>query len=232
MKVLDLEFQKVGITIENLTNSYGNEKFVGVISNPRIKNENGKCIGNIILLLNPKKKYLLLNQIVEFYENNIKYSHNYIANDQFFLISDHWVKPYIQDPIIKVPIKVLDSKTGNEITEMIEYTYNQFQENRLLEFYGKYNHRLVAAYKNFTNLFKNNQYWYSINSTSKHYRVPSDWLIKFISKIDNEKKRIKSEWIRYLNYSIQEDQRQLKIKNLIDRYENQSRNSKVINIKN
>lgn len=231
MKILDLEFKKVGISIENLINEYGNEKYVGIISNTRIKLENGKCIGKIILLLKPKKRYLVLNQIVEFFEDKVKYQHSFVGNENFYLISDHWIKPFVQEIKLEVPVKVLDSKTKEIITEMMELTYKQFQENRLLEFYEKYKYGLVAAYINFTKLFKNNPYWYSINASAKMYRIPSDYLVRFISKVDNQKRSIKTEWISHLNYQFTKKQTNLKIQNLIDKYNSYGQESKILNVK-
>lgn len=231
MKVLNLELQKFQIDFENILNDQGTEKLILLISDTNIKNDSGRCIGKIIALINPKKKNLLLGQVVEFYDNNIKWScSRYVNNDGLHIISDHWVKPFVEDPIVNVPITVLDHNTQKDITVMIELTYKQFQERRLLEFYGDYKHRLIAAYKNFTDLFKNNQYWYAINSTVKHYRVDQKHLIGFLSKVDNEKKKIKTEWVRYMQYHIQENQTELKIQNLLNKY-NSSETRNVLTMK-
>lgn len=231
MKMLDLEFKKSGIKIENLIDKYGDEKLVGLISNPHITLENKKCLGKIILLMKPKKKYLLLNQIVEFFEDKTKYVHAFAGNENFYVISDHWVKPFIQEVKLEVPVRVLDSQTNKIVTEMIEYTYKQFQENRLTEFYGKFKYDLVGAYLNFRSLFKNNQYWYAINSSAKFYRIPSNELVKFVSMVDNYKRKIKSEWTQHLTYQFSRKQSNLKIQNLINKYNSYSQDSKILNIK-
>ena len=230
MKVLDLEIQKVGITVECIINEFGGDKFVGLISDTSVKTDNGKCIGKVILLLNPKKKFIVLNQIVEFIPKYIKYEHNYAGNDNFYLISDHWVKSYAPEIKIEVPIKILDFETKKEITIMRELTHKQFQENRLLEFYGKYSYRFIKAYKNFTDLFRNNQRYYAINSTVRNYRIPQDKLESLIGVIGNEKRKIKTEWLIYLSYHVQQHEAQLKLQNLMQRYK-QSITKKVVNLK-
>jgi len=230
MKVLDLEIQKVGITVESIINEVGDQKFVGLISDVSVKTENDKCIGKIILLLNPKKKFIVLNQIVEFIPKYIRYKHSYVGNDDFYLISDHWIKPYSPEPRIEVPIKILDVETQKEITIMRELTYKQFRENRLLEFTGKYSYRFIEAYNNFVKMYKNHQRYHAINATVRNYRIPQEKLVSLIGVIGNEKRKIKTEWLTYLNYHIQQNQAQLKIQNLMQRYK-QTPSQKIISIK-
>lgn len=219
MKVLDLELKKFDIELDNILNSHGKEKLLIIIADLKLKNDNGKCMGKIIGLINPKKKYLILNQIVEFYEKNIKWScTRHVNNNGLYIISDFWVKPFIHESKIDVPIKVLDQDTNKEITIMRKLTYKQFQENRLLDFYGRYTYRLVSAYKNFNDLFKNHDYWYCINATVRNYRVDKEHLRAFLGMVDTQKKQIKHEWLRYMQYDWQQNQTNLKIQNLIDRY--------------
>ena len=228
MKILELEVKKFNINIENIIDSQGREKLVIIISNLNIKSDNGKNIGKIIGLINPKKKYLLLNQMVEFNEKNIKWAcARFVNNDGLYVIKDFWIKPFCRDVKIDVPIKVFEN--NKEIIIMRKLTYKQFQENRLLEFYGHYNYRLIAAYKNFNELFKNNQYWYCINSTVRNYRVDQKHLIGFLGMVDSEKKKIKNEWVRYIQYDYQQNQNNLELQNLINRYESKD-SSKVIQI--
>jgi len=231
MKTLDIDLKNFGVNSENIENEFGS-KVVGVVSNLGIKNENEKCFGRVILLLNPGKKYLVLNQKVEFYEKNIKYKWSrFHDNDGFYIIGDYWVKAYNREIHIEVPIKVLDYDTNKVITIMRELTYKQFQENRLNELYRNVAHRYVAAYNNFKDLFKNNQYGFAINATVRNCRISKDELLEFLSRIDNRKKTIKKEWVTYLNYKIQNDETELMIQNQLNKIKMKGNNkNNVINI--
>jgi hypothetical protein len=45
---------------------------------------------------------------------------------------------------------------------------------------------------------KSGQYYLAINSTVKHHFIPQPALLKIISQVNNERKRIKTEWMTYL----------------------------------
>jgi len=192
--------------INNIKDGY--KKIVGIESDLNITADNKKNVGIVCLLDGLiKNKKIKLDVLVQFNSKKIKWqSSNYDDNLGFYLIDPFFVKPY--EPIVKieVPVKVYDAKSEQTFSVMTKLTFNQFMKNRLLEFYGEYQHRYIAAYDNFNYLLKNNQYFYAINSTVKHYKIPQDKLLKVLSTIDNEKKRIKARWFEYMNIHIQKDQ--------------------------
>jgi len=52
-------------TLENIYNR--NENVYGIVSNPNILNENNRCFGKVILLINLKsQKKIVINDIIEF----------------------------------------------------------------------------------------------------------------------------------------------------------------------
>ena len=207
------------------------DKIVGVESDLEIVNENDKYVGSILLLhKSPKKLYL--DMIVEFNTDKIKYSApNYNGEFGLYFIDPYWVKSYSPSPKLKVPINVFDIKKHKMVTEMSELTFNQFMKSKLFAFYGEYQYKYVAAYENFARLFRNNQYFYAINSTVKHYNVLQEDLVKIISVINNEKKKIKAEWNKYMNSAVQEHQSAIRIEKLYGKRSREKKESNVISFK-
>lgn len=196
---------------------YNNEKRkIGIISNLSILNENKKCIGKVVLLQDDVKKKILLDSIVEFNKDKISWRSSTIINDEgFYLVDSYWVKNYSPTPKIDVPVKVYDPKTKSISVEMENLSFSQFMNRRLLEETGKYQHIVIAAYENFKYLFrKSEDYYFSLNSTIKHYHIDQTSLISIISFIDNTKKKITAEWNKYLGVSITKDQTVKMVNNL------------------
>lgn len=217
-------------TINNIISN--NSKAVGIESNLDIINENNKNVGTILLLINsPKQKKLHLDQIVEFNADKKFWSEtNVFENKSFHLINPHFVKPYSPDPKLKVPVRVLDPKSGQIVTDMMELTYNQFLKNRIVEKFEMAPHGLMLAYKNFYRLFPKNEYWFAINASVKHYRVSQDDLINIISRVNNEVKNIKNEWNTYISAHFQKVESARMIQELLDKKDSEMR-SNVINFK-
>ena len=192
--------------VESLYVNY--KKKVGVISNLSILNENKKCIGKVVLIQDDIKKKILLDSIAEFNKDKISWSSsNFINGESFYLVDSYWIKNYAPKPKIDVPVKVYDPKTKTISLEMENLNFNQFMKRRLLEETGKYQHLIVCAYENFKYLFsKTNDYYFSLNSTIKHYHIDQTSLTTIISLVNNIKKKIKSEWDNYLRESITKDQ--------------------------
>lgn len=215
--------------IDSIITNY--DKIVGIESNLKITNENDKYVGTILLLHNTPKK-LSLDMIVEFSTEKIKYSaSNYNGEFGLYFINPYWVKSYAPAPKLKVPVSVFDIKQNKMVTEMAELTFGQFMKSRLLDYYGKFQYRYVAAYENFSKLFRNNQYYYAINSTVKHYNVKQVDLVKVLSLIDNQKKKIKAEWSEHMNSYVQNHQSTKMIEKLYGKRSRERKESNVISFK-
>jgi hypothetical protein len=215
-------------TIDSIIAGY--TKIVGIESNLDIINENNKYVGTILLINNAPR--LKLNMIVEFNTDKIKWRSNKFNEDfRFYLVDPYWIKSYAPSPKIKVPIKVLDVKSDQIVVEFVELTFKQFMKNRLFDFYGGFQYKYVAAYDNFSRLFKNNQYYFAINSTVKHYKVSQKNLVKVLSLIDNEKKRIKTEWNSHMNSYFQFNQASKMIEELYGKESRKNNRNNVIAFK-
>jgi len=201
-------------------------KIAGIECNPDIINENDKYVGKIILLFNNSKLYL--NMIVEFNRDKIKWQNTKLVDGKkLILVDPYWVKPYAPSPKLEIPIKVYNAKNEQFVIEMMKFNYHQFQRRKLNEFLRDWKHILVAAYDNFYYLLKNNQYYFAINSTVKHYGIPQESLTKIISIINNEKKRIKKEWNEYLNHHIQENESSKLIESLYGKQIKENKNNVI-----
>jgi hypothetical protein len=230
MKILkDVEKYCNEKVIDSIITGY--DKIIGIESNLKITNEKGKYVGTILLLHNAPKK-LSLDMIVQFSTDKIKYSaSNYNGEFGLYFVDPYWVTSYAPAPKIKVPISVFNIKENKTVTEMADLTFNQFMKSRLFDYYGKFQYRYVAAYENFYNLFKNNQYYYAINSTVKHYKVKQENLVKMISLINNEKKKIKAEWTEHMNSCLQKHQSAKMIEELYGKRSRERKESNVISFK-
>lgn len=217
MEKLDLECLKY-VSQDTLDNIKGNyKKIVGIECNFDLINENNKYVGRVILFSNANNR-VSLDLIVQFRKDKIKWTSNKEHDgSKMVLIDPYWVAAYSQNPKVKVPVKVFDIKTNQIVTQMMDLTYSQFMKRKLTEFYGEWKHKIVASYDNFYHLFKSKPYYYAINSTVKHYRIEQEDLVKAISLINNEKKRIKTQWNKYLNDYFKIHQAELFINNFFNK---------------
>lgn len=216
----------------SILNIYTNwSKIVGIETDTKIINENDKYVGKILLLFNGPVK-LYLNQIVEFHRDRIKWQNSKLVDGKkLILIDPKWVKSYAPAPKLEVQMKIYDPKSKQYVIEIMSLNYNQFMKRKLIEFCGQFKHIYVSAYENFNKLYRNNQYYFAINSTVKHYCVPQEELVKFISIINNEKKSIKAKWNKYLQIHFQENESAKLIEELISKHEVEERSNNVISIK-
>jgi hypothetical protein len=206
--------------LNNIINNY--TKCVGVECKSDVLNQNNKNIGRTLLIYyadiipeNKRKKYLLLNQFVEFLPEKILWSalrldNGYSVKTGFHIIDPYFVKPYNTDIKIEVPITIYNAKTGKLEFTMMEKTYKQFTEHRLnLIFVAKekeWPYKYINAYNNFRNMFASTgQYYLAINSTVKHCWITQAELVSIIGRVDNLKKRILNEWNKYLNDKLSYD---------------------------
>lgn len=216
-------------TIENLYANYS--KVFGIESDISVKNKTGKCVGKIIFKNETTK--LNLGVIVQFNENKIKWrSITLNGNLGFYIVDQYWCKDYSPSPHIDVPVEVYDEKNDQIITEIQKMTFSQFLNRRLFKFYSRFKYQFVAAYKNFYELkSKQNPYYYCINATVRNYCVKQADLKKFISLVNNEKSRIKTEWNKLLNQSIRNDQSLAMINKLYHENEKIKKTNNVIKMK-
>lgn len=206
-------------------------KIVGIESNLDIMNENDKCVGRIILILNSKK--LFLDEIVQFNKTKVKWSSSNFSDDGFgfYLVDPYWVKSYAPLPKINVPVYVYDPKSEQFVINMVELNYNQFQKRKLMEFYRNWKYVMVAAYDNFNYLLKNNAYYFAINATVKNYGISQKSLTTLIGVINNEKKKIKAEWNKHLNNYFQQNESSKLIEELYGKSVRENVASNVISFK-
>ena len=89
----------------------------GIVSNPIIINDYGKCFGKVIMKINVEsKKKISLKDIVEFDVSKIKWkSSQPDANGCVLcLVNPYWCRKYKLDEKIEVPIIVLKSEADGE----------------------------------------------------------------------------------------------------------------------
>jgi len=189
-------------TYNNILNRQS--KCIGIESLSDVKNESNKRVGRILMIHysdaipdKKRKKTLLLGMFVSFNQDKILWS-----SGNFYLIDPYFVKSYLPDPKVEVPVNVFDPKTLSMGREIMSLTYKQFQERRLNEFFVKKKmpYHWVNAYNNFRRVFTGKgQYYLAINSTIKHCWITQGDLLHIISVINNHKKAIKNEWMKYIN---------------------------------
>ena len=222
----------------NIFNRY--TKCIGIESLADVKNENNKRVGRVLMIhysdtipKNKRKKTLLLGMFVSFNHRKVLW-----WSDNFYLVDPFFVKPYLPDPKIEVPVNVFNAKTLNYESEMMSLTYRQFQERRLSEFFVKKQmpYHWVHAYKNFRYMFSSTgQHYLAINSTVKHCWIMQADLEHLISVIDNHKKIIKKEWFKHTQDKMRNDNSIAIIQKLYDNCKNetttveQGNSAKVIN---
>jgi len=230
-------------TFNNIINNNYN-KCIGISSDERLINEHNKRVGRVVFIhyseiipVNKIKKSIDLGMFVEFKEEKGVLQSRLTSDGTrigIWLVDPYFVKPYKPDPKVEVPIQVFNIKKGTIVTEMVKLTYKQFQENRLCVFFynEEWKYKWVNAYHNFRRLFATSgQYYLGINSTVKHCLITQVALEKILATVDNEKRKIKSEWTRYLNQHIQTDQALLGIQRLYKTYnDNKIDNKKVVNL--
>jgi hypothetical protein len=227
-----LENLNLYCTEDTINNLYGNYlKSFGIESDLSITNEKGKCVGKIIFECKTSK--YKLGYIIQFDSSKIKWRSVHLnGNFTFCIVDQYWCKEYSPSPRIDVPVEVYDEKTNSLITVIQKMTFSQFLKRRLYMFYSKYAHKYVAAYNNFYELkSKQNQYYYCINATVRNYLVKQEDLKKFISLVNHEKRRIKTEWNELLNQAIRNDQSIAMMNKLYNENEKVKDSTNVIKIR-
>ncbi len=211
-------------TIDNIHINY--TKIVGIISNLDILTENKKHVGKILLIENAPK--LFLNMIVEFSPDKIKWKSTNNDGNGLYLINPYWVKSYSPDPKLKVPIKVRHN--DQLVIMMRDLTFSQFKQSRMYEYYfiNKIPHSYVAAYQNFYRMNRPGKYYLAINATVKNYFISQTRLVKIISGFNNEKKRIKSEWDKFLTQHVKHNESLKMINELFSKMKIEKESDNVI----
>lgn len=214
--------------IENIYMNY--RKAVGVKCNPEIISENNKLVGQIVLLSGSDK--FMLSDFIEFDKKRIKWSSMTIdsSGHHFYIIDPHWCKKYSSDPKIDVPVKVFKPQTGKIETEYIKMFYSQFVKRRLLEFYGDWPHKVVAALKNYDRN-RPKGHWFAINITVKHYLVLQDDLKTALAKRNKRMAVINNEWIKLKNSYYEKSEAARKLATLVTHSEMQNESNKVIKMR-
>jgi len=231
MNYLHIELSKYlnNSSIENINMNH--DKIIGIKSNLSIINENKKSVGKVILLKNNPSN-LFLDMIVEFNGDKIKWKCSKFDDDNgFYLIDPYWVKSYSPEPKINVPIKV---RVDNQIViEMRELTERQFQQNKLMEYYyiNKTPYIIIAAYQNFYKLNRPGKYYLAINSTVKNYFITQDQLKRIISRINQEKNRIKNEWNKHLKSHLYQNESARLIDKLFSNKKDENSKTNVVAFK-
>ena len=211
--------------IENIYINY--EKIVGIESNLNIINEHNKCVGKVILISNTKN--ISLNSFVEFNRDKIKWRSSKLDSDEngFYLVDPYWCKKYISEPKIDVPIKVYKPTTNTFEIELMGMYYKQFLKRRLLDLYGDWKYRVVAAIRNYDKN-RNKGHWTAINSTVKHYHVDNKTLKTALAKRNKYIATINNEWIKLCNNYYEQNEAAKKITRLTKHYKIEFNSSNVI----
>lgn len=195
-------------TVGNFTDQY--KRAVGVKCMPSIINENRKLVGQVIYLLRNDK--FELGEYVEFQSKKIKWESKKPDSDgfEFYIVDPHFCKKYTVNPALDVEVEVYKPDEGIVNKELKRLTYAQFVKRRLLEYYGDWKHRVVAAIENYDKLRSKGDR-YAINSTVKHYDINQKELRSFIGKRNKRLDMIRREWTEKKNsfYESNEMQRRL-----------------------
>lgn len=179
-------------SLENIYITY--PKIVGIETIPSNLVSKNKGLGKIILISGDNIKFLL-GDYIEYNIDKIKWKNGKYdgAGCVLYLIDPYWCTKHNPILIIKVPIKVYNQKMNIESEEFVDMNKNQFIKNRLIEFYGAWEYRLVAAVNNF-NFLLSKGYYYALNSTVKMYRIDPELLKSSIAKINRNFEKINKEW--------------------------------------
>jgi hypothetical protein len=203
------------------------KKAVGVKCNPEIINENNKLVGQILLLTGTTK--FMLADFVQF--NKIKIKWQAMTSDSsgnhFYIIDPYWCKKYIAQPKIEVPVNVYRPKTGTIEIEFVKMFYNQFVKRRMIEFYGDWPHKLVAALENYDKN-RSKGHWAAMNYTIKHYLIEVDVLKSALAKRNKRMAVINNEWSKLKNCYYERNESARKLSTIVQHNELQNKTKNVI----
>jgi len=169
---------------------------VGVMTNPQILNENKRCVGEVVMI-NSSTNKIILKDVVEFQYKNLKYNieTSNENNETIILINPYFIRKWTQTVFLEVPVEVWNEKEDKIEIEMVRMNFNMFIERKILEIFGDFQHRLIAAIKNYRRLrYKRKDHLYAMNATVKHYKVPFKILGTSLRKYGGHKKHLISVW--------------------------------------
>lgn len=226
-------------TLNNLFNR--NKNVYGIVANPDITNENNRCFGKVLLLINLKsKKKITINDIVEFRGDKIKWRSTTCDDNGCILclIDPYWCRSYIYNPKIQCPVRILKSHVtdNNRIyygaDAFVIMNKDEFIKRRLLLKFAKWQHLVVAACENFNNRYwAIKDYYKALNETAKHYLIKHDQLKSYLSDYSNAKKEFNKEWDDLLLKSYQNKEASELIEKLYKKFENKTnKKGKVLSL--
>lgn len=215
-------------------------KCFGIRVNENIESDDGKYIGQVLLLSGVTKKKIGYNSRVKFLKDKIRYRSREIDGFKLCIVNQYWVKPFINNPKLKFKIKVLKSKLNETTNERIyfydfdemELTYSQYIMRNMIIDFGNYKHQIVCAYENFKQRYGlHHDYYRALNETCKNYFIKHDMLKSILSKVDNTKKKYKKEWTKEYIKHLEINRDQKLIDELFEDYESKEKKSNVIQLK-
>lgn len=228
-------------TEENIFNNPKYDKCLGIISNTSLLNESDKSFGQVVLLINlPDKNKYVVGDMVEFSKNKVKWSASTIDSKgrTLRIINTYWVKPYIRNLKIDVPVLVQVSKLENGIrvydvvNEIQSMTFKQFKIRKMIELVGHIKYKDIAACENLAHRwYISKDYYKSLNETAKNYRIKHDELKKIYGIYGAFKKKIKIEWEKHKMKMLEKKVSLQQIENIYTEYENRAKESKITDIK-
>ena len=226
-------------TLNNIFDKYSS--CLGIVSRTDILNKNGKSFGQVVLLINLKyKKKFIVGDMVEFPVEKTKWNSSYFDEQgkSLYIVNAHWVKPFINDLKVNVPVSVQISEEVNGVrkykitTETQKMYFKQFLIRRMIELTSHLPHGDVAAVENLARRsFKYKDYYKALNETAKNYKIEHKKLKKMFSVYSNLKKKIIKEWEKYERQMLISNLSIQKIENLWKTFEDKEDRSKIIDIK-
>lgn len=192
-------------TINNFDMNY--KRAIGVKCHVDAMTEDGEVIGQIIYLLDNEK--FPISSYIRFNPKWIKWSSKIKNSYVFHIVTPHYCKKFINEPVLEVEVKVFKPKTKSFAIDFVKLNYKQFVNRRLLEFYGDWKHKIVAAIENFDKNLSTSGYWGAINMTVKHYHITQEDLQTALGRRDKVLSTIRNEWIEKKNeyYAQRETER-------------------------
>lgn len=229
------------VSQDTLGNIYNRQKnMFGVVSNIKFTLRNNKCFGKVVLFINvTSKKKIVMNDIVEFNPLKIIWSSTNFDSDgnTLHLINPYWCKLYYVEPKIHVPVKVLlhdYNKDTGEIkyfnsVENMYMTRAQFVKRCLLQIFGSYSYREIAACENMAERWwELKDYYRAHNETVKNYSVEGDHMKTLYSKFTNAKKEINKKWDKLLIKHYQQNAADKQIQAQIDNFKDKQKSNNII----
>ena len=215
--------------INNIYNIYSNVFIVSYNENAKIGN---RYIGQVIGKVNitKDKPYIKIGDFIDFRIDKVKWK-----NETTLVVDPYWVSLYKNNEKLPIKIKVLRSKVVNNVRqyyedhEIIEMTYKQFIQRRLLEEYSGVKHSFMEAYSNFQKRRIAVGYYKALNETSKHYMIEHPYLKSIIQRVNNSLKKYKKEWSDLYISSLRQNKAKESVDALIEK--NKEIKAEVINIR-